>query len=150
MTTNSYTHDEYRAKETEALPNDPLCLECGRTVDAWVVTFESTIHDDTGYSKLHRCPHCDALCFDDQYSNLGCLIFWLSFFPMCILAVGLIASVTGKINVGEDGVQGTDALRMGIGLVAGGFGAWFVSTAVGSLRRSRLQRRMQKIINESD
>jgi len=51
---------------------------------------------------------------------------------------------TGEIEVGEDGVQGTDGLRAGIGLILGGAGAWSVSKMIGSLRKRSLRRRVQK------
>ena len=144
MTTNSNDDDAYTATETESLPNEPMCLECGKSVDAWVIAFESTIHDETGYSKLHRCPHCNALCFDDQHFTFGCLVFWLLFFPMCGISFWLVTYSTGEIEVGEDGVQGTDGLRAGIGLILGGAGAWSVSKMIGSLRKRSLRRRVQK------
>ncbi|MCH2203843.1 MAG: hypothetical protein MK102_17905 [Fuerstiella sp.] len=150
MTTNSNPDDEYRATKAEPLPNDPMCLQCGKTVDAWVITFELTIHDDTGYSKLHRCPHCNALSFDDQYFNSGCLVFWISFFPMCGISFWLMTLLTGEIKVGDDGVQGTDALRAGITLIVGGAGTWCCMAMIGSIQKWSLRRKIQKRIADSD
>ena len=150
LTTNPNPDDYYRATKTEPLANDPMCLECGETVDAWVVTFESTIHDETGYSKLHRCPHCNALCLDDQYFDLGCLLFWLLFFPMCGVSLWLVTYLTGEIKVGDDGVQGIDALRAGFAVIVGGAGAWCCQAIIGSMRKRSLRSRIQKRIADSD
>ena len=144
MPTNSDHDDQYRTTKTEPLPDDPMCFECGKTVEAWVVTFESTIHDDTGYSKLYRCPHCNALCFDDQRTTFGCLVFFLVFFPMCFISWLLMEHLTGEIKVGEDGVQGTDALRVGIAFIAAGVVAWSCDAIIASIQKTLLRRKLLK------
>ena len=140
MPTTSDDDNQYRTNKTEPLPDAPMCFECGKTVEAWVVTFESTIHDDTGYSKLHRCPHCNALCFDDQRTTFGCLVF----FPMFFISWWLMEHLTGEIEVGEDGVQGTDTLRVGIAFIAAAVVAWSCDAMIASIQKQLLRRKHLK------
>lgn len=73
-----------------------------------------------------------------------------SFFPICRISFWLMPLLTGEIKVGDDGVQGTDALRAGIALIVGGADALCCMAIIGSRKKWRLRRRIQKRIAESD
>ena len=151
MASDSPSRETKKAVETEVLPNDPACLQCGKDVDEWVISFESTIHDEVGaYSKLHRCPHCNALCFADGYSTRGCFIFWVLFFPMCFVSFWLMIELTGEIKSEEDGVQGFDAIKSIICIILGGAGAFGISEMIGSFQKKNLRRAFGKRDSKGD
>lgn len=150
FTTDSDQDEQYRTTKTELLPDNPMCFECGNTVEEWVVVFEPTAQDDSGYSKLHRCPHCNELCFDDQRANFGCAVMGLIFFLMFCVFWRLMELLTGEIKAGEDGYQGTDALRVMVAMIAAMCVAGWCDKLIASRQKQLLRRKHEKQHAESD
>lgn len=75
--------------KTAPLQDEDWCTKCKQRVDEWKVSFETTIHS-YGNQKLHRCPHCDELCFADRTSPLGCFLFYFGLFlcPFLLAILG--------------------------------------------------------------
>lgn len=56
----------------------------------------------------------------------------------------LMEHLTGEIKVGEDGVQGTDALRVGIAFIAAAVVAWSCDAMIASIQKQLLRRKHLK------
>ncbi|MDG2220720.1 MAG: hypothetical protein P8L85_05035 [Rubripirellula sp.] len=83
--------DSYKTQLTEKINNEDWCTHCKKTVDEWNISFEYTVHSDTGYDKIRRCPHCNAMCFEDGSIGFGVFLFFLGLFGIpCLVLVGLV------------------------------------------------------------
>ena len=60
--------------------DEDWCPACRKHVDEWVVSYETTIHTDSGYDRIRRCPHCNEMCIDDSSFTWGCLFFFVGLF----------------------------------------------------------------------
>ena len=85
-------NEQHETNATEPLRGEPWCSACKRDVADWKVCFESSIHTDSGYDKVHRCPYCNALCFADRSFSVGCFFFFLGLFGAVVWmpALGLL------------------------------------------------------------
>ena len=72
--------ERFKTNETARLEGEPWCTVCKREVSEWKVSFETTIHTESGYDKVYRCPHCNAECFDNRSFSLGCFVFFLGLY----------------------------------------------------------------------
>ncbi|MGZ0170301.1 MAG: hypothetical protein ACKVHE_12155 [Planctomycetales bacterium] len=99
--------EEYRTQSTERIKNEDWCAACKQPVEEWNVFFEDSIHSDSGYDKVRRCPQCNAKSFEDGSFNVGCLIFFIVLYGLPILCFGLLRHFNVDLNVdldfGDDG-----------------------------------------------
>ena len=132
--------ERYPTELTERLAQEPLCVACGKDVTEWKVSFESSIHDDSGYAKRYRCPHCGKLCFEDQHEDQGCLLFFLVFFPACLPWFWLLAEYFGPLEADEAGdLHGGDAIQAGSAIALGFATACVLTNTYMRLKRRRIQ-----------
>ena len=77
-------NEQYETNTTEVVERESWCSHCKQDVREWVVTFESSIHTDSGYDKVRRCPHCKKMCLEDSSFSLGCFFFFVGLFGTCL------------------------------------------------------------------
>ena len=77
-------NEQYETNTTEVVEGEDWCSHCKQDVSEWVVTFESSIHADSGYDKVRRCPHCKNMCLEDSSFSLGCFFFFVGLFGTCL------------------------------------------------------------------
>ena len=73
-------NEQYETNTTEVVERESWCSHCKQDVKEWVITFESSIHTDSGYDKVRRCPHCKNMCLEDSSFSLGCFFFFVGLF----------------------------------------------------------------------
>ncbi len=129
-------NEQYPTNTTERLADEPSCNECGKDVTEWAVSFEMTIHDESGYSKRHRCPHCGELCFKDAYEGEGWAIFWVTFFPACVPWFWILSAFFGPLEADDAGdLHGVNAIQAGVAIALGFATAYVVMRLVLRLYR---------------
>ncbi|MCR9292152.1 MAG: hypothetical protein NXI32_05500 [bacterium] len=80
----------HRTESTERIKGEDWCVACKKPVGEWSVYFEESIHTDSGYDKVRRCPHCNEKCFEDGNFSLGCFFFFVGLFGLPPLWLGLL------------------------------------------------------------
>ena len=95
----------HKSNSTEKIPSEDWCTECKQTVDEWNVFFEESIHTDSGYDKVRRCPHCEAKCFADGSFGVGCFLFFLGLFGAPILVFAFLRRLDVNLDLEEGGVS---------------------------------------------
>jgi hypothetical protein len=134
-------NERYSTELTERLAQEPFCVACGKDVAGWKVSFENSIHVDSGYARRYRCPHCGELCFEDQNENFGCLIFFLVFYPASVPWFWLVAALFGPSQADEAGdFHGGDGVQAACGIALAFATAYVLSNMCVRLMR-RLKRR---------
>ena len=76
---------KYTTATTERLPGEESCVCCKKPVKEWLVTFEESMHTDSGFDKRHRCPHCGAKSFADESESASIFLFFVAFYPTGLL-----------------------------------------------------------------
>ena len=77
-------NEQYETNTTEVVERESWCSHCKQDVKEWGITFESSIHTDSGYDKVRRCPHCKKMCLEDSSFSLGCFFFFVGLFGTCL------------------------------------------------------------------
>ena len=95
--------EEYRAQSTERINSEDWCAACKQPVEKWNVFFEDSIHLDSGYDKVRRCPHCNAKCFEDGSFEVGCVFFFIGLFGLPILWFRLLHHFDVELDFENDG-----------------------------------------------
>ena len=72
-------NEQHQTNSTEKINGEDWCSHCKKHVEAWVVTFESSIRTDD-YEKIRRCPHCNTMCLEDGLFPLGCAFFFIGLY----------------------------------------------------------------------
>ncbi|MDA9859555.1 hypothetical protein N9D23_15740 [Rubripirellula sp.] len=129
-------NERYKTQTDEKLKGESWCTKCKQPVDEWKVCFENSIHTDTGYDKVHRCPHCDAKCFADASFEFGCLVFFVGMFGIPVLVSVCMKKFGNQFDFGSE--EYTNAIVIG-SIVA----ALLLSIAIPGLWKRILYRRQQ-------
>ena len=116
-------NEHHETDETEPLRDETWCSACKRDVAEWKVCFESSIHTDSGYDKVHRCPYCNAHCFADRSFSVGCFFFFLGLFGAVVWV-----PVLGFLGIDVKSETETSHLLAFLFMLAHGFAlSWIVT-----------------------
>lgn len=97
--------EEYRTQSTERINDEDWCPACKQPVEEWIVFFEDSIHTDSGYDKVRRCPQCNAKSFEDGSFDVGCLLFFTGLFGLPILWLRLLRHFNVDLDFEDDGTE---------------------------------------------
>lgn len=119
----------------KSLRLDKLPRLCNKSVEEWVVTFEWSIHTDSGYDKRHCCPHCGAKSFADTSESAWIFLFFVVFY-VSAPPWGLLL---WHLNDAFEWKCGDDALGF-LMLIIAGITGWCVSSIICFLWKACLRK----------
>lgn len=93
----------HSTQSTEKISGEDWCTKCKQSVDEWCVFFEESIHADSGYDKVRRCPHCNAKCFEDDCFAFGYFVFFVGLFGLPILGTAVLARCGIRLELEDSG-----------------------------------------------
>lgn len=97
--------EPHKSQSTETIRNEDWCGKCKQSVDEWNVFFGESIHADSGYDKVRRCPHCNAKCFEDDSFEIGCLFFFVGLFGIPLLGLAILGKYGIHFDLEDEGTS---------------------------------------------
>lgn len=89
------------------------------------MTFEQSIHADSGFDKRHRCPHCGARSFADVSESAAIFLFFIAFYPSALVWGVLISRLNHAFQWRYS--ENASAILL---LIASGITGWCFSSLI--------------------